>query len=102
MALYCFQVGPVVHEIFHSLGSYHEQSRSDRDDYIKINTENIIESFIPINFNTLTSALYGVEYDYYSVMHYGAYVRVGVCIWYICALWGHAYVQQVQQHARYW
>ncbi|XP_034036231.1 meprin A subunit beta isoform X2 [Thalassophryne amazonica] len=68
----CDRLGTVEHEFLHALGFWHEQSRSDRDDYVNIIWDQI-ESGKEHNFNTyddtVSSAL-GVAYDYGSVMHY--------------------------------
>lgn len=37
----CVQHGVVVHELMHALGFYHQQSAADRDEWVKINWENI-------------------------------------------------------------
>ncbi|XP_028327216.1 meprin A subunit beta-like isoform X2 [Gouania willdenowi] len=70
---YCDEISTVEHEILHALGFYHEQSRYDRDNYVTIVEENVIEGFIH-NFRKVESTqstTNGVEYDYSSVMHYG-------------------------------
>ncbi len=37
----CFVVGIVIHELLHSLGMHHEQSRNDRDTYIQLLEQNM-------------------------------------------------------------
>ncbi|XP_012686985.2 meprin A subunit beta [Clupea harengus] len=68
----CDRLGTVEHEFLHALGFWHEQSRSDRDDYVNI-VWNEITPGKEHNFNkyddTVSSTL-GVPYDYGSVMHY--------------------------------
>ncbi|XP_037087234.1 blastula protease 10-like [Pollicipes pollicipes] len=67
----CNGLGTVTHEIGHSLGFFHEQSRSDRDRYVSILWENI-EASGKSNFERVsTTEHYGVPYDLSSVMHYG-------------------------------
>jgi len=66
----CVSEGIAQHEFLHALGFWHEQSRPDRDDYVKVVEKNIIES-AKINFNKQTGAnSRGSPYDYASIMHY--------------------------------
>lgn len=63
----------VAHELGHALGLWHEQSRNDRDQYIKILWENIDEDY-RYNFNQhLNDGQDFGNYDYQSIMHYTAY-----------------------------
>jgi len=58
------------HEIVHALGFWHEQSRSDRNHYVKINYNNILPGKSS-NFDRQTSTVsFGSKYDYRSIMHY--------------------------------
>ncbi|XP_074394107.1 meprin A subunit alpha [Zonotrichia albicollis] len=62
----------VEHEILHALGFYHEQSRMDRDDYVNIWWDEIIEgrehNFVKYDDTYITDL--NTPYDYESVMHY--------------------------------
>ncbi|XP_037314149.2 meprin A subunit beta isoform X2 [Pungitius pungitius] len=68
----CDRIATIEHEFLHALGFWHEQSRADRDDYVKIMWDRISDGK-QHNFNTYndnTSSSLGVPYDYGSMMHY--------------------------------
>lgn len=66
----CKRIGHAIHELGHAIGLWHEHTRYNRDNYIKIIWENI-EVGYEHNFdlyehpNTPT-----IGYDYSSIMHY--------------------------------
>ena len=68
----CLSPGTIKHEVMHSLGIFHQQSRSDRDYHVKILWENIKDN-LTSQFNKYSPWFinsYGVPYDLMSVMHY--------------------------------
>ena len=65
----CLQKGIIQHELIHALGFWHEQSRSDRDAFVRINFGNILEGQEG-NFGRWDTNNLNVPYDYTSVMHY--------------------------------
>jgi len=70
LATGCWRKGTVIHEMGHSIGLYHEQSRTDRDKYIEILWNNINPK-MKFNFNKAEGThSYNTPYDYDSVMHY--------------------------------
>ena len=68
--------GVPIHEIGHALGLYHEQSRSDRDNYVTVLWNNMDSSYWP-QFNkvdAINEQTFSIPYDYGSVMHYASMV----------------------------
>ncbi|KAH7729807.1 CRE-NAS-4 protein [Aphelenchoides avenae] len=71
----CIQTGTIVHELMHSVGFFHEQSRFDRDQYIEIVWHNVMngadDQFEKYGQNVIDQL--HEPYDYGSIMHYGPY-----------------------------
>lgn len=69
---FCDNKGMIIHEICHALGFWHEQSRPDRNRFVRILWENIIPTK-RINFvkrgGTEINSL-SVSYDLGSIMHF--------------------------------
>ncbi|XP_030649930.1 high choriolytic enzyme 1-like [Chanos chanos] len=68
----CLYHSTVQHELLHALGFNHEQTRNDRDNYIRVYWENIIDD-MKYNFNKINTLNQGTAYDYNSVMQYERY-----------------------------
>ncbi|KAM9766151.1 hatching enzyme 1.2-like [Menidia menidia] len=68
----CVSQSTVQHEVLHALGFHHEQVRSDRDQYVRILSQNVqpdqLKNFQKVPTNNLLT-----PYDFSSVMHYGKY-----------------------------
>ena len=95
-------MGSTMHEIFHALGVFHEQARSDRDAHVEVLWHNIKEKShnfqktgdrLDIIFGKIAHTLFGWagvsdpgarvvgSYDYDSVMHYGSCAFAKNCNW---------------------
>uniref|UniRef100_A0A8D0DHB0 Metalloendopeptidase n=1 Tax=Sander lucioperca TaxID=283035 RepID=A0A8D0DHB0_SANLU len=62
----------IQHELLHALGFNHEQTRSDRDQHVRIQLQNVIRG-MEHNFRKINTRNLGTPYDYGSVMHYGRF-----------------------------
>ncbi|KAF8385989.1 nas-33 [Pristionchus pacificus] len=70
----CEQMGIIAHEVSHALGFWHEHSRPDRDQFIKVNPGNMQQGtqgqFVKRSIQDADTQ--GLPFDYASVMHYAA------------------------------
>jgi hypothetical protein len=65
--------GTILHEMGHTIGLWHEQSRSDRNTYVSVNYGNLIKGSIS-NFNQIyDNAQETTLFDYASIMEYPAF-----------------------------
>ncbi|XP_033740112.1 low choriolytic enzyme-like [Pecten maximus] len=63
----------ITHELLHAIGLFHEQSRPDRNRYVRVFLRNV-EPGTRGNFRRYSRATIdslGIPYDYRSIMHYG-------------------------------
>ncbi|CAF3682864.1 unnamed protein product [Rotaria socialis] len=68
----CVHHQVALHELIHALGFVHEQTRPDRDQYVRIQTQNIV-SGQNHNFDVFSRTdtnMLGLPYDFGSIMHY--------------------------------
>jgi hypothetical protein len=60
---------PLLHELGHAFGLFHEHQRVDRDDYVTIDLSNVLEGH-ESNFDKLPTTTLITPYDFDSLMHY--------------------------------
>ena len=67
-------VATILHEMGHTIGLWHEQSRPDRNTFIAVNYDNLIKGSIS-NFNQIydNAQTFGTLFDYASIMEYPAF-----------------------------
>ncbi|XP_028450196.1 high choriolytic enzyme 1-like [Perca flavescens] len=66
----CVSYGIIQHEFNHALGFWNKHTRSDCDNYVRINWANM-DPQMAFNFNKQVTNNLNTSYDYSSIMHYG-------------------------------
>ena len=66
----CYTKERITHEIYHSIGFYHEHTRYDRDQHVEVH-DNCIRQGAKKDYKVNpTAETYGIPYDGRSIMHY--------------------------------
>uniref|UniRef100_A0A183BJ64 Metalloendopeptidase n=1 Tax=Globodera pallida TaxID=36090 RepID=A0A183BJ64_GLOPA len=68
----CVEYSTIIHEFMHVVGFIHEHQREDRDGFVQIRWENVIDG-ASADFEKLSAvglSNYDEPYDYFSIMHY--------------------------------
>ena len=60
----------IFHEMFHTIGLYHEHQRNDRDKYVKFNQNHLTNSASESNFEIIKAFRPTWDYDITSITHY--------------------------------
>jgi Astacin (Peptidase family M12A) len=71
----CVYFSTIIHEFLHAFGIHHMHAANERDNYVRVNMNNVQEG-MEHNFNKLSASefsQFGVPYDFTSVMHYNGY-----------------------------
>ena len=67
----------ILHEFFHAFGIFHTQQRPDRNDYITVHENNIVQSwrqwYKRLRSSETDETISGIPYDARSFMHYRGY-----------------------------
>lgn len=70
----CEKYATVLHELGHAFGLTHEHQRTDRDNFVKVFSENVDGQFLNFGLKLNFEAQKGSNlsfYDFHSIMHYG-------------------------------
>ncbi len=63
----------IIHELGHTLGYLHEQNRSDRDNFIIINFDNVQDNAVDQFFKSNSATFLTGQFDINSTMMYGSF-----------------------------
>lgn len=69
----CTLIGTTVHELMHTIGFYHEQNRPDRDQYIRIDYDNVQDGLAFAFDKEYNTQYFNTPYDLKSIMQYYEY-----------------------------